>query len=598
MKRIILLLAAMACFCSCERAHMEEASLQGSGTVRTRLAIERSAGVNAEQLLQGSVIKIYNGDFSGMIRQYKYPEMPSEIILNSGSYRMTVEAGEIVKENPDSASWNLKSYKGSKNFNVVPGESGSVELSAGICNVVSIVKFDASLDEYLQDDYTFTIGTDLESEGHSLTYTAAESGHEGYFIVDNDETDLVWHFTGKTKSDRDVVADGSVKAAQRGKSYTLTPKYISNEGYLNFGVSVSYDVEEIKDLIVFEPVSTSLVESARTEIWAAHATVHANVDEGEFPDPSKIKFAYSSDGSNWLEAGSSRDAQGEYSGLLKGLTPSTTYTYKLVIDGQDVANTLTLTTDAAPQLPNYTFETISNAESNNWTSFYDPNSSDPRLQTKFWDSGSSGSAGMLGSKYAICFTDSSVPDGIGSTKSARLQSTYAVVKFAAGNLFVGEFAGLVGTSGGKVNFGRPWSGARPSKVRFWYKYLGGKVEYECQYIKKTDYDICDIKVAIGTWPSSKYGGTSTCPVQVNTTDVKTFWDYTKLPETIAYCEFEEIGTGSLGEWKQVTIPLTYYSETEYPTIFVVSAAASKYGDYFAGSSISALYLDNFELIYE
>jgi len=157
---------------------------------------------------------------------------------------------------------------------------------------------------------------------------------------------------------------------------------------------------------------------------------------------------------------------------------------------------MTLKTDSAPQMPNYDFEATSNAESDKWTSFYDPSSADPRLRTKFWDSGSSASAGLMGASYAICYSDTDVPSGIGSDRSVRLQSLYAVVKFAAGNIFTGEFAGLDGMNG-KVNFGRPWT-ARPTAVRLWYKYKGGKVDHAGGEISSGEYDIFSVQIALGT----------------------------------------------------------------------------------------------------
>lgn len=169
---------------------------------------------------------------------------------------------------------------------------------------------------------------------------------------------------------------------------------------------------------------------------------------------------------------------------------------------------------------------------------------------------------------------------------------------AAGNLFTGEFAGTEGMDG-KVNFGRPWT-SRPTALRLWYKYLGGKVNSTNADapITTNDYDICSIQVAIGTWNYRTFGGNTNSPVQVFTKNKSTFWKYDEIVGTIAYGKFEETGTGTAGEWKQITIPLVYKSLTDFPTHIIVSCAASKYGDYFAGSSSSALWLDNLELIYE
>lgn len=584
---------------SCSRDLEKRAQSGRQGCLRTRVAMASSAGVNSDLLLDGSVVKIYNGDFTGLIRRYLYKELPSEIMLAEGNYRMDVEAGEIVKEAPNRASWNLKSYKGSKPFEITPGCELSIELTAGICNVVSVVNFDASVDTFLEEGYSFTLGCDLADASKCLIYTATENGCEGYFLPASDESSLFWEFSGKKKADgSSIVRSGRIDDIEKGKSYVMTPKYTNKDGFLGFDLSVVTDVEEFDDIIIFDPVSTGLLPVTKTEVWAGHATVHASVDEAEFTDPSIVKLAYSADGSNWLECPMERVAEGDYKALVKGLKGATEYECKLLVGGVETGDPIKFTTELDKQFPNAGFEVTSNAESADWTSFYDPSSPDVELQTKFWDSGSTASAGMLGAKYAICYSDTDVPEGTGSTKCARLQTINAVVKLAAGNIFTGEYYKTVGTSGGIVNFGRPWNGSRPTALRLWYRYVGGVVDKGCDYISTGKYDLFNIKLAFGNWPASKYKGSPTCPVQVNTTDASTLYEYPDLPETVAYCKIEERGDGNLGPWKQVTVPIEYYSETEYPSFVVFAAAASKYGDYFAGSYSSRLYIDNIELIYE
>ena len=298
-----------------------------------------------------------------------------------------------------------------------------------------------------------------------------------------------------------------------------------------------------------------------------------------------------------------------YSATLTGLTPTTEYEYRLLVPDPQTkeptvaGSSLTFTTEAAPTIPNGSFETVSNADSNSWTSFYDPNSNIEANKTKWWDSGSSASAGMLGASYAICYSDSDkYKDGV---RSARLQSKKInmapiVNKLAAGNLFCGEFAGLDGMNG-KVNFGRPFTG-RPTALRFWVKYQGGQVDYEGgpegSKITTNDFDKGQIKFALGTWDKNKFGGTETCPVQVNTSNEKTFWPINSIEGTIAYADIVLQGDGSESEWQQVTLTLDYKDEATIPKYIIISAAASMYGDYFAGSSSSQLWLDGMELIYE
>jgi len=590
-KKILIFAVSLLAAVSCSTK--QDSPGEGKLSINVRVGKVTKTLTEEQSLLENSVINIYKADFTGLVRHYAYSELPSEIYLASDSYRIDVLSGPVTAST-SGACWDKKSYKGSKTIDLKPLAKETVTIEAGVCNVVSCVTFDGSIPENFAEGYTFTITTG--EEGATLTYDAAHSGNEGYFLVGNDDAAFTWTFKGTLKDGSQVEKKGEIADIQKGKLYKMTPTYTVTEGAVLFSLVVDYDVEQKDDIIVFDPVSTGLSPSKPSEIWAGHATIHADVDESEYSDPSKVSFEFSADGTNWTPVSATRTAEGTYEGVMKGLSPLTTYSYRLLIAAEVIGTPLTLTTAEAPQLPNCGFETTSNAESSKWTSFYDPSASSEELKTKFWDSGSSASAGLMGASYAICYSDSDVPSGIGSTKSARLQSMYAVVKFAAGNIFVGEFGGLDGTNG-KVNFGRPWT-SRPTAFRVWYKYSSGKIDHAGGGAVEGEYDMFSIQVALGTWSHTKYGGSRNCPVQVNTGDQSTFWEYAKLPETIAYGKLEERGTGSASAWKQVTIPLDYSNTTTFPTYILVSCASSKWGDYFAGCSSSKLYIDNFELVYE
>ena len=58
--------------------------------------------------------------------------------------------------------------------------------------------------------------------------------------------------------------------------------------------------------------------------------------------------------------------------------------------------------------------------------------------------------------------------------------------------------------------------------------------------------------------------------------------------------------GPDGSLQRVEVPLQYNNRaaTSKPLYLVIVCCASKFGDYFSGSSSSVLYIDDFELIYE
>lgn len=562
------------------------------------------ASMSSEEILQNARVSIYYADFSGLIRSYSYSSAPQYIWLPVNDYRVDVEAGECVRENPSLASWDSKSWAGSTVFHINPSSVTSVTVKATVSDAISKISFDPTIAANFKSGYSLEIGV---SDDAVLSYGAANSGQEGYFIIsDIDEPQFNWTFDGVlTKGGKEFSKSGVIKDIKPGCVYALSLKYTVKDGDLTFELLVDDSTDNREDIIIFDPLSTGLSSSSPYEIWAAHATVHADVDESEYSDPSAIVFKYSSDGNTWLSCAAHRDSEGSYSAVLAGLAPQTEYSYKLVIAGEEIGEPMNFTTEAAPQVPNASFEETSKSASGNYTEFFNPSSSFADCRTAWWGSGN-GSEGVNGSAdfggYIIAKPDTSVKmDG---NQSALLCSTWAIVKFAAGNLFSGKFAGLVGTSGGKVDFGRPFT-ARPTALKLYLKYSTGKVNRISSYpasdpVTSSDYDRARVQIALGTWDYKKYGGTKDCPVQVNTTDASTFVDYSTDPSTIAYGEYVIRGnaSNSTDVWREVTIPLVYSSETKYPTHIIISCAASMLGDYFTGCDSSKLWIDKVQLIYE
>ena len=542
-----------------------------------------------------------------MVRHYRYSEIPQKIYLPAGGYRIDVLAGEAAKETPSYASWEQKSYKGSKSATITAGGSESITVVAAMNSIVSNISFDESVDTYFQAGYTCTVSLST-AEGASLSYTKAESGTDGYFIASGFEPSLDWTFSGTLASGEAFSKSGSIAAVEGGKRYRLALKYVEKNGLLDVDILVDDALNEVYDDIIFVPVSTGLASTGKYEIWGSRFTAYADVDENEY-DQSKVYFEYRVAGSDaeWTRSeAAARVSEGSYSAQITGLTGATEYEYRLVVtkaaDGSEeiVDGTMTVTTEATPQVPNGSFETVSHDESGNYYSFYDPASSDPALQSKWWCSGNQGST-TVGSSYQITYPDAS--DKMDGAQSVCLESRYVIVKFAAGNLFCGHFGATIGTSGGTVFFGRPFT-ARPSAMRFWAKYSSGPVNRRASNapdeIQKGDYDRASLRIAIGTWDYKKYGGDANSPILVNTTDESTFVDYTTDASTIAFGEkiLQGDAENSTNVWQQITIPLDYKTTTAYPTHIMIAFAASMYGDYFTGCDSSKLWIDKVELLYE
>jgi hypothetical protein len=525
-----------------------------------------------------------------------------------------VVAGESASETPSAASWDNKSYKGSKEFVISAGKETTVEVVASVNNAVTKISFDQTVAENFNAGYTFTIGLDADTQ---LIYDASKSGAEGYFIVAGlDEPSFTWTFSGTLSKDgSDFTKTGVIENILPGKRYKMNLMYTIKDGDLKFTLVVDYTTDIIDDTIVFEPISTGLSRTPGYEVWATRTTLYADVDAVENAGKT-VKFKYSSNGTDWTFVDGVNYSEGVWKADVSGLTPSTEYQYMLVIDDAEVGEVMTLTTEAAPKLPNGSFEYASLVDGGStekpYYKFYDPSCGVDEGSYMFWGSGNgegtegvSGSAGM-GIVITYIDTDSFVH----GTQSVKLQTSSMVGMLAAGNIFTGQFNGLVGTSGGKVNFGRPW-GSRPTALKIYCKYNTGKINIlknENLGVTTDDYDRAQIKIAIGTWEYKKYGGTKDSPVLVNTTDESTFVDFYTDPNTIAngdviiYNDGYSVNKGEkvskvTSEWVEYTIPLEYRQFTTYPTHIIISCASSQFGDYFTGCDTAALWVDAAELIY-
>ena len=604
-KTFAIITIAAAALVACEK---QQTTPEGEGSLVLAVSTgETKAAMTSGELLANADIRIYKDDFSGMVRHYKYSELPSKIYLPSGGYRIDVLAGEAAKETPSYASWEQKSYKGSKAVTITAGSTENITVVAGMNSIVSNVSFDNTIDSYFQAGYTCSVSLST-AEGSSLSYDKAKSGTDGYFIAYGFEPSLDWTFSGTLKSGESFTKTGKIETVEGGKRYKLLLKYVEKNGLLDVELLVDDTLNEVYDDIIFVPVSTGLASTGKYEVWGTKFTAYADVDENEY-DQSKVYFEYrpASGGSDWTRTGAAtRLSEGSYSALISGLEGETEYEYRLVVtkvaDGGEeiVDGTKTITTEATPQVPNSSFETVSHDESSNYYSFYNPSSSDPELQTKWWCSGNKGST-TVGSSYQITYPDTG--DKQDGNQSVCLESRYVIVKFAAGNLFCGRFGATIGTSGGTVYFGRPFT-ARPTAMRFWAKYSSGTVnrrdDSAPSEIQKGDYDKASLRIALGTWDYKKYGGDANSPILVNTTDPSTFVDYNTDESTIAFGEKILVADAenSTNVWQQITIPLDYKTTTAYPTHIMIAFAASMYGDYFTGCDSSKLWLDKVELLYE
>lgn len=393
-------------------------------------------------------------------------------------------------------------------------------------------------------------------------------------------------------------------------TYSMEPSQMKD-----FSDGLSVDVTAFgltETWTLYVEVTDVTVEITKVNPWTGSAYVTAMAVAGK-----ETVFHYRSKGSSDWNMVSSDDVAsdgGAFTAHIKGLEPDTKYEV-MVMSGDDSTEPVEFQTAPATRIPNGSFEYASLVNGANYYKFYDPFCGVEEGETMFWGSGNGeGSEGTDGSAgMGIIITTIDKQNKVDGKQSVCAQTSQMAGILAAGNLFTGQFAGLVGTEGGMVNFGRPWT-TRPTAMKLYCRYTTSKIDIIGKKmppgvsLTKDDYDRAQIKVAIGNWNYRTYGGTKDSPVHVNTTNASTFVDFSKDPSTIANGEliihkdgYILNGSGQVdavtSEWAEYTIPLNYHTLEEIPTHIIVSCASSQYGDYFTGCSTSKLWIDKVELVY-
>ncbi len=261
------------------------------------------------------------------------------------------------------------------------------------------------------------------------------------------------------------------------------------------------------------------------------------------------------------------------------LSPNTTYEVKLC-DGTDESDPVTFTTDSPEQLKNMSFDDWYMSDAGVWYPCAEED-----YGTKIWDSANSGVGKLLGKnttmpEYSFLATSD-------SKCAAKLWNTYALIKFAAGNIITGQFEGIDGV-GALLNWGTPFT-HRPRAVHGYYSYSPGYLDYR-ENKKLTDcdeLDRCQMLFMLTDWDA---------PFEISTND-NIFVDQQNDEHIIAYFRMDsDVDTG--GKYVEFTHELEYRRPFATPKYAVVIFCASQGGDEFTGSTNSVMYVDQIEYLYD
>ena len=432
------------------------------------------------------------------------------------------------------------------------------------------------------------------------TVTSAVSGIDPLQFVMNETTKSGYIPVGNFDAKLDVVnySDVSNTLTRKFENVKAREHYILNfklaqDGYLGdgTGAGVKVEVDESTNTYTYtfevpRKSAISLVTRA-ANAWSTFAMLSASVTaKTQSFDNAGLTM-------EWRVAGATDwnvipydaltiDAQDNVTTTLKGLTPNTSYEYRLRYingDADVVCEPVAFTTEQQIALYNGGFE--------NW--WMDGKVAYANEQgVSFWDTSNKGAASFGGSNTTETTDVNYVHSG---SKAARLESKYIVIKFAAASLYTGSFIELVGTKGAKLNWGVPFA-SRPTALK-------GYMQYEPASVNRTSSSAPAGAPASGEPDQcGMYCALLSEALLVDNTDMSTFPDWENDSRVIAYGSLPlDQNVHSNGAWKEVNIPLVYNNINKKPTHLLVVFSASKYGDYFHGGEGSVLYVDDFSLEY-
>ncbi len=581
----IICLSVVAVSCNSEMEQLDQQvgylklDFETLVSTNTRAVTPLPAGYNARTLAvtitdsKGNVVRetedVANDDY-----------FKGNIVLAPDTY--TITAHSAGWDGSDSGL-NSPYYSGFTTVTVKAKMRTDATVTLTQANVKVSVKFDSNFSSYFTN-----INCYVTSDNEDVTmrrFTPSTTVSSAYFPVGT----LNFMLSVKNKAGQEYSMGREITDVKARDHFIINYK-IAEAGSVG-GVTVSVDDATQSytfDIEVPRKSSTSLNASAANAFTTfAYLSGAVTAKTSEFSESNLTLQWKKNTDADWTSVPASQLTKGDqdsYSYKLTSLTPGAEYIYRMNYnDGTTNVNSneVTFTTETVGSIYNAGFE--------NWYMDGKIAICGKQGDAKYWNSSNAGAATYIGS---VTTQDTSFKHG--GTSSAKLATQYAVVKLAAASIFTGDFIGLIGTKGAKLDWGVPFA-SRPSALKGYYSYTPGPINKGTQPSgvgapAKNANDECQIQCALVT--EQFHVANAAADGYELTTDI----DWENDPRVVAYGQMTK-NTSSNGAWQEFNIPLLYHSMTKKPTHLIIVCSASKWGDYFYGSDSSVLYLDDFAFEY-
>lgn len=427
-------------------------------------------------------------------------------------------------------------------------------------------------------------------------FISAERHVERYVRCDNQINSAV--FNEESRTVIIYVTDSQPLSTIKIHSMKLEPEgseIISTTGFHKVGEELKEETLQCSFPMVLDCVlerTFKVVYKGKEIIWKLKALQIESKTEIVSVSPrcyhAKVRAAFSGKGSpvleykkasesQWLQVENLDIAGVGVSAKIQNLEAETEYVIR-ISEGGESSPEFTFRTESPVQLNNMGFDDW-HLQGKTWYPY--PQNADENIRV--WDSANKATSSFIGST-TIPDEDFIAADGTGK-KAAKLESRFAVVKFAAGSIFIGKFIGLVGM-GAELSWGVPFK-SRPAALKGHYSYSPAKINHadEQHSSLKGKEDSGHIIFILTDWEK---------PFRVISSKNQ-FVDFDNDPAIIAYGKLSCEKTK--GKYKEFTLPIEYRSERTPKWVSII-ASSSALGDYFTGGEGSVLYLDEFSFVYD
>lgn len=355
-------------------------------------------------------------------------------------------------------------------------------------------------------------------------------------------------------------------------------------GNYSFTISARNDLDLVSTMDVNIQVKAP-VEITSIVAWANFAVVKGKYYSQNLPAGFAIQHKSSGDWTDgYVLLQDVNTSAKTFKTMVCKLSAGTGYTFRLKTakDG-GLSATKSVTTEGIQTVPNLNFD--------QWTTgdiIYPYTGKNNGV----WDTANEGLD--LGNYNITKPETSSVVKGTAAKLESDYVSIFGVKKFAAGNIYTGDFVTVTASPmGADLKWGIEFS-ARPVAMKGYYKYAPQTINYTdgAHSGLKGQMDKCQIQVAL----TSPMSGSGTYYFYVSSGNNK-FVDFSSSNSTIIAHNLIETSE-TITSYRSFTLPFGYRNINTKPSYIIITCCSSYLGDYFTGGDGSTMWADEFELIYD